>query len=147
MKSSWLLQHLSCLAAGGPLSSSLGAHGALATDARAFFARDARWIATGAGTDKVSGPLYPKVKAFNGTGFGCGQKNMCLFDIETDPWERENVAAKNEKVVSSMAARLDILNKGAFEGKGPGVPRSEVCDATLKNGHYLTPSDWKKPEN
>ena len=57
-----------------------------------------------------------------------------MFQVETDPWEREDVAAANPSVVSKMQARLVALVPGVFEGVSPIKNSSTVCEATAKNG-------------
>ena len=61
----------------------------------------------------------------------CG---CAVFQVETDPWEREDVAAANPSVVSKMQARLAALVPGVFEGVSPIKNSSTVCEATAKNG-------------
>lgn len=102
-------------------------------------------MATGAGTAKWSGPLYPKVKATGPKSISCSKRTPCLFNVVADPSERDDVASKFPDVVTKMAARLAVLMEGVFEGVKPNVTKKSVCDATAKNGGYLTPSDWKKP--
>jgi len=99
-------------------------------------------IATGAGTAKWTGPMYPKVPATGPTNLPCSAKVPCLFDVVADPSERHNVAAEFPEIVTSMSERLNVLMKGTFESHKPKVTKAAVCAATAKNGGYLTPSDW-----
>lgn len=110
-----------------------------------------RWklVATGAGHAQWSGPLYPKTPATGPSNANCSTKVPCLFDIIADAGEHFDVAAANADVVKTMSARLTTLDAGSWEPALPNVPprgsAGSVCNATLKAGGYLTPSDWTPP--
>ena len=107
---------------------------------------DWKLIAAGAGADKWSGPMYPKVPATEKPTVSCSAKKPCLFNVVQDPSERHEVAAKNPALVANMTARLNELMKGVFEGHGPNITSQQVCAMTAKNGGYLTPGDWQKKD-
>ena len=74
--------------------------------------------------------------------FGVLTRRLC----NTDPWERQDIAAANPTIVNKMSARLALLMKGVFEGHGPaGANQSAVCAATARNLGYLTPGDYEGP--
>ena len=104
---------------------------------------------TSPGTAKWSGPLYPKVPADGPAKLACSDDAPCLWDVVADPSERVELIAAHPKnktvasIVANMSARLAVLMDGVFEGKQPDVPKAAVCEATAKNGGYLTPSDWR----
>eukprot|EP00039_Didymoeca_costata_P025840 m.14383 g.14383 ORF g.14383 m.14383 type:complete len:493 (+) comp5075_c0_seq1:1-1479(+) len=102
-------------------------------------------IATGPGTAKWSGPLYPKVPATGPNSLDCSQKSPCLFDIVNDPFEYQDIAQQNPTIVTSMLNRVIVLNNGTFEGVPPNVAKGAVCSMTKANGNFLTPSDWTPP--
>ena len=100
-------------------------------------------IATGVGySGQWSGPLYPKVPATGPLKGSCQAKTPCLFDVEADPEERNDMAKAKPEIVQKMQSRLASLSKGIFEGVPPKVAKNAVCEATAKNGGFLTPSDW-----
>ena len=105
-------------------------------------------IATGPGTGKWSGPLYPKVPAENSTVVTCSEKAPCLYDVVADPSERADIAAGHPDVVARMAARLAALAPTKFSGQCNECPKdgsAQICAQTAKNGGYLTPVDWVAP--
>jgi arylsulfatase I/J len=107
-----------------------------------------RWklVATGAGHAQWSGPLYPKDPATGPDSLSCNTKVPCLFDIIADAGEHNDVSNTNTDVVKVMSARLAVLDATQWSPTVPSVPPTgnagSVCNATLKAGGYLTPSDW-----
>jgi len=107
-------------------------------------------IACGPGNGDWSGPLYPKVPAWNSTEVTCSAKAPCLYDVVEDPWERHNIAERHPDVVQRMVARLAVLAPTYFEGQCQECPKNGpalICAQTAKNGGYLTPADWVAPDS
>lgn len=92
-----------------------------------------------------TGPTYP-----NGTGpqplfphspIGTWKHDCragCLYDIWEDPNEHSDLAEARPRLVASLGARLDELNRGHYEpdrGKGDKA----ACAAAIKYGGFYGP--------
>lgn len=108
---------------------------------------------TGAQNDNVSnntqwsGPLYPSVPAWgDGAKLSCSERTPCLFDVVDDPSEYVDLASTRPDVVAKLSARLAALMLGVFEGQAAtNFTKEDVCEATQRNGGYLTPADYEAP--
>lgn len=91
-----------------------------------------------------SGPLYPQVPAFgDGSALSCSKLSPCLFDVVDDPSEVVDLSQTFPHIVSKLAQRLDILMLTVFEGQAATrYNSSQVCEATRRQGGYLTPADY-----
>jgi hypothetical protein len=64
-----------------------------------------------------AGPSYPNgsspaAPVDPGPTLACGAKGGCLFNVEADPTEHEDIAAQHPALVASMTARLAVLKEG-----------------------------------
>lgn len=98
-----------------------------------------------AGIAMWSGPLYPKVKATGPKSLECTtpSKLGCLFNVVTDAGEHDDVALQNPAIAKAMSDRLAELTPSIWTPTYPNVPANQLCNATVRNGDFLTPSDWK----
>lgn len=98
--------------------------------------------------DAYSGEFYPNASsiALSTDVVGeCG--NGCLYNIEADPLEENDIAAANPQLVANMTARLAQLSQGFFSNNDTGVnlcPSGtiELCAcwmATHVYGNFLGP--------
>jgi hypothetical protein len=55
-----------------------------------------------------------------------------LFNLSSDPWERDDIAAQNPGIVAKMAARLAVLAKGFFTNSDD-FSATTVCPADTGN--------------
>ena len=105
-------------------------------------------IACNPGNGDWSGPLYPKVPAWNSTKVTCSAKTPCLYNVVDDPWERDDIAGKHPDIVQRMVMRLATLAPTKFSGQCQECPQNGkemICKRTAENGGYLTPTDWVAP--
>lgn len=65
-----------------------------------------------------------KPNQFPGSIAGVAARPMMLFDLETDPSEREDVSAEHPEVVARLKAFFDRLDALVPEPAPPGPPRS-----------------------
>lgn len=96
-----------------------------------------------------SGPLYPQVPAFgDGSKVGCSTDVPCLFDVVSDPSEFTDLAAIRPDIVRNLSTRLAALMLGVFEGQAAAnYTATDVCNATVRQGGYLTPADFPFQES
>eukprot|EP00049_Salpingoeca_infusionum_P001522 m.48939 g.48939 ORF g.48939 m.48939 type:complete len:549 (+) comp11071_c0_seq2:65-1711(+) len=98
-------------------------------------------------TGKVSeanwgGPLYPNMSTYDDPiskySLECGQSG-CLFNVATDPHERNDVAAENPQLISQLIAKMANMSKSIFPH--PLGPKDPVCAQTAetKYGGFYGP--------
>ena len=64
----------------------------------------------------------------------------CLYNLDDDPTEQNNVAAQHADVVAALSARLDVLAKGFFSNNDSGV---DACPpGTLLCGCWAAVNRW-----
>ena len=69
----------------------------------------------------------------------CTPDHPCLWNLATDPGEREEVSAKNPQVVASMKARLLELSSN-FKQNPPIMGSNDVfCQHVKERGGFLGP--------
>eukprot|EP00039_Didymoeca_costata_P024829 m.11611 g.11611 ORF g.11611 m.11611 type:complete len:580 (-) comp4490_c0_seq1:211-1950(-) len=95
------------------------------------------------------GPLYPNSSTAHGphngkflgspcfTTLNC-QNYSCLYDVEKDPFEYNNLASELPNVRSAIAAKLEHANKNIFS-PDRGSYSSLVCKAAADYGGYFGP--------
>jgi hypothetical protein len=67
----------------------------------------------------------------------CTRASPCLYDLESDPGERLNVAEKHPTLVATMLTRLKELRKTFFY---PGAPiEGDYCGTVRRNGYWVGP--------
>merc|ERR1711907_757363 len=81
-------------------------------------------IACSPGDGRWSGPLYPKIPAWNSTKVTCSEKAPCLYNVVEDPWERNDIANKHPDIVQQMVLRLATLTPTKFSGQCPECPQN-----------------------
>ena len=69
----------------------------------------------------------------------CTPDNPCLWNLATDPGEREEVSAENPQVVASMKSRLLELS-ASFKYNPPMMGSNDVfCQHVKERGGFLGP--------
>ena len=79
---------------------------------------------TGMGADKWSGQMYPSVPAESPTTpfKGCSTKSPCLWDIVSDPEERDECSSDNTALVTKLAAVRDSSTNISADPLSPSPP-------------------------
>ncbi|CAE8657425.1 unnamed protein product [Polarella glacialis] len=115
------------------------------------------------GTASDEGPFFPDLKVFDAViplsesqkvvdrvtwAYDCG--SGCLFNIEKDPTEHDDLARKPESAdtLLSMQAQLETFNKKNFSPKR-GEPQVQACETAMDNGGFYGPfveiKGWYSP--
>ena len=93
------------------------------------------------------GPIYPNGTAPGANAAPCGDPEGsgaakgpgCLFNVLTDPYEQEDVAAQHPEVVKALRARIAALQKGVYN-PDRGTHDREMClSGRGKNKGFLGP--------
>jgi hypothetical protein len=67
----------------------------------------------------------------------------CLFDLEADPAERNNLAAQHPDVVASMSARLATLQATSYHPTFPPDDVPAECAMLARTGGFVAPLDYR----
>ncbi len=95
---------------------------------RGFLGREAGW----------TGPKYPNATQWDSMNAtqDCGRG--CLYNIQVDPTEHENLAASMPAKLDELLRRSDEISRTVFH-PARGKPDPRACKAAVDNGGYWSP--------